>query len=56
MKIATREAYGEALKELAAKNKDVVVFDADLAKSTKTIEFKRQHLKDFSIWEYPKQI
>lgn len=41
MKIATREAYGEALKELAAKNKDVVVFDADLAKSTKTIEFKK---------------
>ena len=41
MKIATREAYGEALKELAAENKNVVVLDADLAKSTKTIEFKK---------------
>lgn len=41
MKIATREAYGEALKELAAENKNVVVLDADLAKSTKTIDFKK---------------
>lgn len=39
MNIATREAYGEALKELAA-NENIVVLDADLAKATKTIEFK----------------
>ncbi len=39
-KKATREAYGEALKELAVINKDVVVLDADLSKSTKTAEFK----------------
>ena len=26
---ATREAYGEALKELGAKNKNIVVLDAD---------------------------
>lgn len=39
MNIATREAYGEALKELA-KNENVVVLDADLAKATKSIEFK----------------
>ena len=40
MNIATREAYGEALKELAV-NKNVVVLDADLAKATKSIEFKK---------------
>lgn len=40
MNIATREAYGEALKELAS-NKKVVVLDADLAKATKSIEFKK---------------
>lgn len=39
-KIATRQAYGEALKELAASNPDVVVLDADLSKSTMTVEFK----------------
>jgi transketolase len=40
-KIATREAYGKALVELGAENPDIVVLDADLAKSTKTIEFKK---------------
>ncbi len=40
MNIATRDAYGEALKELAA-NEKIVVLDADLAKATKTIEFKK---------------
>jgi len=40
MNIATREAYGEALKELAS-NENVVVLDADLAKATKSIEFKK---------------
>lgn len=39
-KIATRQAYGEALKELSLTNKNVVVLDADLSKSTKTAEFK----------------
>lgn len=38
---ATREAYGEALKKLAATNPDVVVLDADLSGSTKTIEFQK---------------
>jgi transketolase len=38
---ATREAYGEALKKLAANNPDVVVLDADLSGSTKTSEFKK---------------
>lgn len=39
-KIATREAYGKALSELAKTNKNVVVLDADLSKSTKTADFK----------------
>lgn len=33
---ATRDAYGEALKELGAQNPDIVVLDADLSASTKT--------------------
>ncbi|MTI71517.1 MAG: transketolase family protein [Firmicutes bacterium] len=37
---ATRDAYGEALKELAKENENVVVFDADLSKSTRTAKFK----------------
>lgn len=40
-KIATRQAYGEALQKLAETNKNVVVLDADLSKSTKTAEFKK---------------
>jgi transketolase len=40
MNIATREACGEVLKELAV-NENVVVLDADLAKATKSIEFKK---------------
>lgn len=39
-KIATREAYGKALAELAKLNENVVVLDADLSKSTKTADFK----------------
>ena len=39
-KIATREAYGKALASLADVNKDIVVLDADLSKSTKTADFK----------------
>lgn len=38
-KIATREAYGKALAQLALENKNVVVLDADLSKSTKTADF-----------------
>ena len=39
-KLATREAYGSALAELAEKY-DFVVLDADLAEATKTIKFKK---------------
>lgn len=38
-KIATREAYGEALLEAGKKNSQIVVLDADLSKSTKTSVF-----------------
>jgi transketolase len=40
MNTATREAYGQALVELS-KNEKVVVLDADLAKATKTADFKK---------------
>src|SRR5690606_32532193 len=36
---ATRDAYGEALRDLGAKHSDIVVLDADLAKSTKSFTF-----------------
>ena len=39
-KIATRESYGNALKELGAVTEKVVVIDADLAGSTKTAVFR----------------
>ena len=39
-KQATRESYGKALAELAKENKNVIVLDADLSKSTKTADFK----------------
>lgn len=36
---ATRDAYGDALKELGAAHEDIVVLDADLAKSTRSWTF-----------------
>ena len=39
-KIATRDAYGQALVKFGKQNTDIVALDADLAKSTKTIKFK----------------
>lgn len=38
---AARDAYGEILKELGAKNPDIVVLDADLSSSTKTAIFAK---------------
>ena len=40
-KIATRESYGNALKELGALHDNVIVFDADLSNATKTNIFKK---------------
>lgn len=41
MKMATREAYGAFLASYAKDNKEIVVLDADLSKSTKTAEFQK---------------
>ncbi len=41
MNVATRDAYGRALVELGKKYPDLVVLDADLAKSTKTADFAK---------------
>jgi transketolase len=39
---ATRDAYGEALVELGRRQQDIVVLDADLAVSTKSIIFGKE--------------
>ena len=39
---ATRDAYGEALRAAGARNRDIVVLDADLSKSTKTNVFAKE--------------
>ena len=41
-KIATRQAYGEALVELGKTNENLVVMDADLSGSTKTAMFAKE--------------
>lgn len=41
-KRATREAYGETLVELGKEHQNVIVLEADLAKSTTTIKFKKE--------------
>ena len=41
--IATRDAYGDALKELGELNNNIVVLDADLSGSTKTGVFKKSY-------------
>jgi transketolase len=44
---ATREAFGRALVELGRENKDIVVCDADLAKSTMTLYFQKEFPERF---------
>lgn len=39
---ATREAYGNALARIGKENKNIIVLDADLSKSTKTDTFKKE--------------
>jgi len=41
-KIAIRDAFGEALVELGEKNEKVVVLDADVSNSTRTIKFEER--------------
>lgn len=47
IKKATRDSYGETLKELAEEYKDLVVLDADLAAATKTGIFKKAYPERF---------
>ena len=42
-KIATRDSYGNALKELGAEHDNLIVFDADLAGATKSGTFKKAY-------------
>ncbi len=46
-KIATRQAYGQVLVELGKDNKNLVVMDADLSKSTMTAEFGNAYPERF---------
>ncbi len=41
-KMATRQAYGEALIELGKEREDIIVLDADLSKSTMTVGFSKE--------------
>ena len=41
-KKSTRQAYGEALAKLGKENKDIVVLEADLSKSTMTAYFQKE--------------
>ncbi len=53
-KVATRDSYGNALKELGATAKNLVVLDADLAGATKTSIFQKAYPDrhfDFGIAE-----
>ena len=42
-KKATRQSYGETLEKLGEKYENIVVFDADLATATKTINFAKKY-------------
>ncbi|MCI8290999.1 MAG: transketolase family protein [Clostridia bacterium] len=46
-KKATRQSYGEALKNLGKENNNIVVLDADLAGATKSDIFKKEFPKRF---------
>lgn len=45
--MATRDAYGKTLAELGKENPDIVVLDADLSKSTKSIIFAKEFKNRF---------
>ncbi|HIU25598.1 MAG TPA: transketolase family protein [Candidatus Copromorpha excrementigallinarum] len=46
-KMATRQAYGKTLLELGEKYPELVVMDADLSKSTMTVEFGKAYPERF---------
>ncbi len=43
----TRNGYGEGLLELAAQNQDIVVLTADLAESTRVLDFQKRYPEKF---------
>lgn len=47
MATATREAFGQALKDIVIKNDDVIVIDADLSPATKTCYAKNARPQQF---------
>ena len=51
-KIATRDSYGNALKELAREHDNIVVLDADLAEATKTIGFAKKYPERFFLYSF----
>ena len=46
-KIATRQSYGEVLKDLGKENENIVVLDADLSTATKTSIFAKEFPERF---------
>ena len=46
-KISTRQAYGDTLVQLGGENPDIIVFDADLSKSTMTAGFREAYPNRF---------
>jgi transketolase len=44
---ATRDSYGEALRDLAEMYPELIVLDADLSKSTKTVTFAKEYPERF---------
>lgn len=46
-KIATRQSYGELLRDLGRENKNIVVLDADLSTATKTSIFAKEFPERF---------
>ena len=47
MKLATREAFGQALHDIVSENEDVIVLDADLSPATKTCYAKEARPEQF---------
>ncbi len=47
MNVATREVYGKTIVKLGETNKDIVVLEADISKSTRTIYFSKAFPKRF---------
>jgi len=45
--MSTREAYGEILKEIGKRNENIIVLDADVPGSTKTIKFAEKYPERF---------